>query len=158
MNKAHYHLLFNHLPIIIPILGVLVMVGGILVRSEIVKRTSYLIFIFGALCTAPAFFSGEGAEELVEDMPGIGHAIIHTHEEAAETFAFLSYALGSLSVLGLWSNWKRKSFSSIVMFVTLGFSLVVLYLAKQTGTTGGEIRHTEIRSGEAVKEQESERD
>jgi len=155
MNEAHYHLLFNHLPIIIPIIGFLVMIGGILIRSEIVKRTAYLIFIFGALCTVPAFFTGEGAEEVVEDMPGIGKAIIHAHEEMAETFAFLSYALGALSVLGLWSNWKKKSFSMIVMFVTFGFSMAVLFLAKETGTTGGEIRHTEIRNVESSVNQDT---
>jgi len=155
MNEAHYHLLFNHLPIIIPIIGFLVMMGGILIRSEIVKRTAYLIFIFGALCTVPAFFTGEGAEEVVEDMPGIGKAIIHAHEEMAETFAFLSYALGALSVLGLWSNWKKKSFSMIVMFVTFGFSMAVLFLAKETGTTGSEIRHTEIRNVESSVNQDT---
>jgi hypothetical protein len=30
------------------------------------------------------------------------------------------------------------------------FALVVLFLGKETGTTGGEIRHPEIREGFAV--------
>jgi len=37
MNGAHYHLVVNHLPIIIPVIGLLVLIGGFIVQSEIVK-------------------------------------------------------------------------------------------------------------------------
>lgn len=150
MNDAHLHLISNHLPIIIPMIGLLVMIGGFIFQSEIVKRTAYFIFILGALSTIPAFFTGEGAEEIVENLPGIDEKYMEIHEEAAETFAWLSYLLGGLSLLGLWANWKEKSFSNILSVAVIIFSLVVLFFAKQTGTTGGEIRHTEIRTGVAV--------
>ena len=58
----------------------------------------------------------------------------------------LSYLLGALSLVGLWVNWKKKKFANIVSYITILFSVVVLYVAKETGTTGGEIRHPEIRS------------
>ncbi|MFN8273402.1 MAG: hypothetical protein U0X58_00815 [Flavobacteriaceae bacterium] len=38
--------------------------------------------------------TGEGAEEMVEDMPGVGHAIIHEHEEAAEGFGGFDVRIG----------------------------------------------------------------
>jgi hypothetical protein len=53
-------------------------------------------------------------------------------------------------VVGLWASWKGKSFAKLLSFVILALSLVVLFLGKQTGTSGGEIRHTEIRSGQTV--------
>ena len=146
MNDAHLHLVFNHLPIIVPAIGLLLMIGGFIFRSEVVKRTSYCIFVLGALCTIPAFSTGEGAEEVVEHLQGIDEKFIEIHEEVAETFALLSYILGGVSMLGLWSNFKKKSFSNILALITIVFSIVVLFFAKQTGTTGGEIRHTEIRS------------
>lgn len=49
MNQAHFHLMVNHLPIILPIAGVVVLVGGMFVRSEIVKRMAYLLFTIGAV-------------------------------------------------------------------------------------------------------------
>ncbi len=147
MNPAHNHLLFNHLPIIIPIVGVLVMLGGIVIKSAVTQRTAYLIFILGALCTIPAFSTGEGAEEVLEHMEGISGQHIHNHEEIAETFAMLSYALGLISLIGLWASWKRKSFSMVICILTVLFSGIVLFFARQTGTSGGEIRHTEIRDG-----------
>lgn len=146
MNAAHFHLVVNHLPIIVPIIGLLVMLGGLILKSEVIKRTAYAIFILGAIATVPAFVSGEGAEEVLEKMQDVSHKLIHEHEEKAETFALLSYVLGLIAIVGLWSNWKKKSFASVVSYVTVLLSFVVLFFAKQTGTSGGEIRHPEIRT------------
>jgi len=147
MNDAHFHLVVNHLPIIFPVVGVIVMIGGIIFRSEAVKRMAYVIFILTAFATIAAMSSGEGAEEVVENIGGIEESFIESHEESAETFALLAYVLGAISLFGLWASLKRHKFSTIVSMITIAFALLVLYFAKQTGTTGGEIRHTEIRSG-----------
>ncbi|OIQ15824.1 MAG: hypothetical protein BM557_11030 [Flavobacterium sp. MedPE-SWcel] len=156
MNDAHFHLAVNHLPIIIPIIGVLIMLGGFITRSAIVKRTAYFVFILGALSTIPAAASGEGAEEIVEEMHIVSHDIIHEHEEVAETFILLSYALGGIALLGLWANFKNKSFATPISIATLLFSFVVIFFASKAGTTGGEIRHTEIREGATIDNSEHE--
>ena len=149
MNQAHFHLMVNHLPIIFPIVGAIVLIGGFILRSEIIKRVAYSIFILGAIATLPAFLSGEGAEEVVEKLPGVSESFIEPHEDIAKIFALLSYSLGAFSILALWSNWQQKSFKGIVSIVVLILSIVVLYFGKVTGTTGGEIRHTEIRANQA---------
>ena len=150
MNQAHFHLMVNHLPIILPIAGVVVLVGGMIVRSELVKRMAYLLFSIGAVAAFSAMTSGEGAEEVVENIAGVTENYIHEHEEKAEVFALISYILGALSLVGLWVSWKGKSYAKLLSFAILALSLVVLFLGKQTGTSGGEIRHTEIRSGQTV--------
>ncbi len=146
MNGAHWHLVVNHLPIIIPMIGLLVMIGALLFKSEILKRASYSIFILGALTAIAAFSSGEGAEEVVEEIQGVDEKFIKIHEEAGEIFAILMYLLGGVSILGLWLNWKGKSFSNPVVLLTLALALAALFYAQKTGTTGGEIRHIEIRN------------
>ena len=146
MNQAHFHLVVNHLPIIFPIVGLLILVGGIIFRSEIIKRAAYFIFIIGSLSALVAMNSGEGAEEIAENLPGVTDGIIHEHEEAAELFASVGYLLGVVSLLALWANWKKKGFSTILSYCVLLISLIIIILGKQAGTTGGEIRHTEIRT------------
>jgi uncharacterized membrane protein len=146
MNGAHWHLVLNHLPIIIPMVGLLIMLVGFFLESDLLKRTAYGIFILGALTAIAAFSTGEGAEEVIEEIAGIDEQLIKVHEEAAEIFAILLYVLGGISLIGLWANWKKQPFSKVISFVTIVFSLIVLFYAKQTGTTGGEIRHTEIRA------------
>jgi uncharacterized membrane protein len=148
MNGAHWHLVLNHLPIIIPAVGLLIMFGGVVLKSEILKRAAYCIFILGAITAIAAFSTGEGAEEVVEELAGIDERMIKVHEESAEIFAILLYVLGGVSLLGLWASWKEKSFSNAIVFVSLLLTLIALFYAKETGTTGGEIRHTEIRNTE----------
>ena len=150
MNEAHWHLVVNHLPIIFPVVGVIVMVTGLISKSEAVKRTAFMIFIFGALAAIAAMSTGEGAEEVAEKISGVSENYIESHEETAETFAILSYILGGISLFGLWASFKQRTFSNIIAIGTLVFAIVVLFFAKQTGTTGGEIRHTEIRTGNNV--------
>lgn len=150
MNGAHWHLVVNHLPIIFPVVGIIVLVTGLISRSEAVKRTACMIFIIGALTSIAAVTSGEGAEEVVEKISDVTENSIQNHEETAEIFAILTYILGGISLLGLWASFKQKTFSNILAIGTLVFAIAVLFFAKQTGTSGGEIRHTEIRSGNNV--------
>lgn len=147
MNDAHFHLVVNHLPIIFPLVGVIILITGLIAKSEAVKRTAYLVFSIGAITTIAAMTSGEGAEEVVENINGVSESFIEKHEEAAELFSILSYFLGGLSLIGLWASFRQKTFSSIVSIAVLGMAFIVLVFAKQTGTTGGEIRHDEIRGG-----------
>lgn len=157
MNQAHFHLVVNHLPIILPIAGVLVLIGGIVFRSEIVKRMAYFLFAIGAVSALSAMTSGEGAEEIAETLPGVTDNVIHEHEESAELFALLSYVFGALSLFAMWASWKKKKISSLLTYLVLIFSLIVLFLGRQTGTTGGEIRHTEIRSDQSSIQSETDR-
>lgn len=151
MNGAHWHLVVNHLPIIFPLIGVVVMVTGFISKSDAVKRTALMIFMLGALAAIAAMTTGEGAEEVVENISGVTENYIEQHEETAETFALLSYILGGISLIGIWTSYQRKKIFSVISIVTVVFALLVLFFAKQTGTTGGEIRHTEIRSGNNIQ-------
>ena len=108
MNGAHWHLVVNHLPIIFPVVGAIVMITGLISKSEAVKRTAFMIFIIGALTVIAAMTTGEGAEEVVENINGVSENYIENHEETAETFAFLSYILGGISLFGLWVDKPGK--------------------------------------------------
>jgi hypothetical protein len=52
-----------------------------------------------------------------------------------------------LSLIALWLNWKQNKLASLFSLGVLTLALGALYMGKQTGTSGGEIRHTEIRTG-----------
>jgi hypothetical protein len=55
------------------------------------------------------------------------------------------YGLGILSILGLVANLKKHSKTAIVSYVVLVLAIGSAVLSKNVGTSGGEIRHTEIR-------------
>jgi uncharacterized membrane protein len=146
MNNAHYHLVVNHLPIITPLLGAMILLGGIILKNNTVKKTALVVFIFGSIAAFLAMYTGEGAEEIVEKIQGVSEDLIKNHEELAEKFALANYLLGFVSLIGLWVGWKKESFFNLISILVLVISFGVLFLAKQTGTSGGEIMHPEIRT------------
>lgn len=147
MNTAHLHLMLNHLPIIGTLIGTLVLVSGfILKNNNIIKQTALGIFVFSALAAIPAFFTGEGAEDLVEGLPGVSEVFIETHEELAKTFLIAVIILGILSLVTfVLSGWYKSKLANVFFVIVLVTSIGVNFLGKNVGTSGGEIRHTEIR-------------
>jgi uncharacterized membrane protein len=145
MNDAHLHMVVNHFPIIGTILGLGILIVGVLLKNNTVKNTAYCLFIVAAIFAVFSMGTGEGAEEMVEDMPNIGKQIIHEHEEMAEKLALVLYALGIVSLLGLYLNAKKHAKANLVSFLAIVIALIGVFFAQQTGTSGGEIRHTEIR-------------
>ncbi|MEC5166490.1 putative membrane protein [Flavobacterium sp. PL11] len=145
MNDAHWHLVVNHFPIIGTIFALGILVVGLFLKNNSVKNTAYVIFIFSAIFALISVQTGEGAEEIVEDFPGIGKAIIHEHEELAEKLAIVLYLLGGISVLGIILNVKNHAKAKFISIVTVIIAIPTVYLSTLVGTSGGEIRHTEIR-------------
>lgn len=146
MNDAHLHLIVNHLPIVGLLIGILVLVAGFILKKQEVKLTALGIFVFSALASIAAFYTGEGAEEVVENLAGISETLIHTHEEYAESFFTLTLVLGGISLLGFVAELKKFKYANYLILLVLFLALADGVLATYVGTSGGEIRHTEIRS------------
>ena len=146
MNDAHLHLVVNHFPIIGTIFGFGIVVAGLIFKNNSVKNVAYILFIVAAIFAAFSMGTGEGAEELVEKMPNVGKQIIHEHEELAEKLALVLYTLGLISLLGLYTNFKNHIKSKLISYLALAIAAVGVFLAQQVGTSGGEVRHTEIRT------------
>ena len=147
MSQVHLHLLITHLPIFGSILGAFVLGYGIWSKSDHTKIAAYFLFIISAIGTGIAYLTGEGAEEAVENLPGVAESIIGQHEE------FAMYALVSLIVLGIASlmaiyvTIKKSSFTKTASMLTLFISLISFALIARTGYLGGQIRHTETTTG-----------
>nr|WP_294776289.1 DUF2231 domain-containing protein [uncultured Flavobacterium sp.] len=152
MNDAHLHMLVNHFPIIGTIFGLGILIAGIVLKNNAVKNTAFVLLIVSAVFGFAAMSTGEGAEELVEDMPSVGKDIIHEHEELAEKFILVLYVTGAFALLSLIASVKKHSKAALFGWITLLLAVVSVVLVKEVGTSGGEIRHTEIRANAANPE------
>lgn len=146
MNDAHLHMVVNHFPIVGTIVAIGILIAGLLNKNQSIINTAYVLFIIGAVFGILSMNTGEGAEELVEDMPGIGWKIIHEHEELAEKMALLLDVLGILSLVGFYFQYKNNPKQKLVSYLLLVLSIASLFVIQKVGTSGGEIRHTEIRN------------
>lgn len=156
MNDAHYHLLVNHLPIVGLMIGVLILITGLLLHKTQVKLTALGIFVFSAVASIFAFYTGDGAEEVVENLVGVSETLIHNHEEYAETFLIFTLILGSISILTFIAVIKKVKYVQYLMLLILILAFADGMLATFVGKSGGEIRHTEIRSNTHMILMESE--
>jgi uncharacterized membrane protein len=150
MNYAHLHLVLNHLPVVGIIIGILTLLVGFILKKEEVQLTALGIFVFSGITSIAAFYTGEEAEDVVENLAGISETLIHTHEEYAETFYSLSLILAGVSLLAFIAVLRKLKFAKYLVILTLLIGLAAGILAKYTATSGGEIRHPEIRSNANV--------
>lgn len=146
MDAVHLHLLSNHVPIIGAFLGAVVLVVGMIRKSPPTLAAAYWVFIIAAVVGLAAYFSGEGAEEAVEHLPGVSHDIIEAHEDIAKFTLIAMGLLGGLSIFGLLRSKNHfdniKTLATVILLVAIASFGVGVY----TGLTGGQIRHTEVRS------------
>lgn len=150
MDATHLHLLLNHFPIIGTVLGVGLMAYGYLTSSDQVKKSALWTWFVMALIAIPVFLTGEPAEESIEGIAGVSEGLIEEHEEAATVAIWLMEALGLLSLVALVFSKTKDSLSKPLVLVSTVLGLVVFGAMARTGYLGGQIRHSEIRSGVAA--------
>lgn len=144
MNDAHLHLIVNHLPIVGVLIGILVLIAGLLFKKSDIKLTALGILIFSSIMSAFAFYTGEGAEEVIEDIAGISETLIHEHEEMAESFFILTLVLGAVALVAFIIEVRKHKYAKYFILLTLALAIADGILGKFVGTSGGEIRHPEI--------------
>lgn len=147
MNDFHLHMMANHLPTVLPAVGMVVVLVAFLMRSAVAQRFGYGIIVCAALSAPIAGSSGERIEHEVERFAGVAPGAVHDHEEAVELFVPVLFGLGALSLVGLVVSWRmpdRRKLQVGLVAGTMILGFVVMGLAYRAGETGGLIRHPEI--------------
>jgi hypothetical protein len=105
-----------------------------------------LIFtVIVALWAIPSYLTGEPAEEIVEDMPGISEDLIHEHEEFAEkAFIFIEVVGGIALIALIGGRFNKKLGNTLAVFTLIGL-IAGGGLIAWTANLGGKIHHQEIR-------------
>jgi uncharacterized membrane protein len=147
LNGAQLHLLINHFPVLIPLLGAPVLALGLLRRSETLRDVGGAFLVFGALAAIPVYLTGQPAESVIKNYPGTSRMLIHDHEGVA-LFALIwaelsgAAALALLLFARLGKPLARRSWPWVAVIL---LSLVTFIVMARTAHLGGLIRHEEIR-------------
>ena len=147
MNQTYLHLIFSHLPIFGSILGGLVLAHALWTKSNQTKIAAYYLLIISSIGAGVSYLTGEGAEETIENLQVVSESIIEKHEDFALYALIGLIILGLSSLVGLFVTLKKHSLTRVVAIFTLVLSLISFGLVARTGYLGGQIRHSEIRSG-----------
>ena len=143
LKSPYSHLVINHLPIFLLIMGCFLLLFGFLFKNGLVKRLALSLFVFAGIAAFLSMNTGEGAEEIVEGLEKTSGTFIHQHEEHAETFSLVTYLF--VSLLAMWLSWKKNKRSNALSIGLALLAIFAIYLGIKTATSGGEIMHKEIR-------------
>lgn len=109
--------------------------------------TVALVFtILLSLVTIPVYPTGEPAEEVVENLPGIAKGLIDQHEEQAEIDFILVEVTGAIALITLIVRWYSGELGQKLTILTLVALILTGGLLVWTVNLGGKIRHPEINS------------
>ena len=150
MNEAHLHITLVHGPVAGIIFGVIILAIALWRRNDLLARVSFTTFLVVGLLAVALYFTGEGAEEIVEELAGVSHDVIEAHEEAAVPAMWGAIILAAGSLAGL-LGFRRKSIPAWLMTTVLVASLIVSGLIGWAANLGGKINHPEIRSEQTVQ-------
>ncbi len=156
MNPAHLHLLLNHFPILGALFAAGVLLAGVALNDRKINQVGLVSLVIFTLLTLPAFFSGEGAEEILEEIPGISHAAIHDHEEMAELGLWVMVFAGVVALVGFILQWRKEHLHRPMSVIALVAALAAFGVMTRVGLSGGEIRHPEIVKPLAAPEGDSD--
>jgi uncharacterized membrane protein len=148
MNWVHLHLALNHIPVFGSLFVLIVLVIGLIKRSDELKRTSLWLFFVLVLISIPIKFTGDFAYEKTSDEAWMSTPIAEAHEEAADQATTGVFLLGITAALGLFRGRGKRTIPTWVYATTLILAVATFVLTARTANLGGQIRHTEIRAAE----------
>ena len=149
MNSVQVHLALTHVPVILSIAGLLMLIVSFFLKNSTITKTSYILILIAGIAAIPVFYTGEGTEEAIENLPGVSGALIEKHEDLAKLSMISITTAGLLSLLALFTfKWQKAA--GIFKVVILIIAIITGGLMAQTAQLGGQVRHTEIRSSVAL--------
>ena len=155
MDALHFHLIITHLPVFASILGALVLGYGMGKESRPTREIAYLLLLLAGVGAVLSNVSGENAEHLAENIPGIAESSIELHEESVGLVLWLLIPCALASAAGLWAGWKKPDMEKRFALLALALSLLGFAATARTAWLGGQIRHTEITGESSGSARES---
>ena len=150
MSWAHIHLALNHVPVIGLPIAVVLLGWAMIRRSAELTRASFVLLLVLASLTLLVQLTGEPAEDLVEGLPGVLDSMVERHEEAALIGTIGMAVLGLLALFGWWWSRAERRLARWYPAVMLVIGVLVTGYMGWVANLGGQIRHSEIRPGQAA--------
>jgi len=148
MNPAQLHLVFTHLPIVGLGFAILFNLVAVIRKSEELQKLSLWVYVLLGVFGLLAYLTGDGAEEIMKTYPGITEDMIDPHENMALLFLIGLMITSAFSLIGLYLTRKKVNLLKRFNLILLIAGLLLSLLAFKTGSTGGAIRHIEVKQGE----------
>lgn len=145
MDAAQVHLALTHVPVVLSFAGLIMLIVALLRKNDALTKTALYVLLLAGIFAVPVYFSGEGAEEVIEHLPGVSETVIEEHEEFASLGMGIVASCGLISLIGL-LVYKKHQFVKYLKVAILLFAIVSATAMAWTAHLGGQVRHPELKS------------
>ena len=148
MNWPYLHILINHFPIVLTVVGTAALIVALIVRRRVVWLYALATLTLAGLAIYPVYFTGDEAGDALRGTWYIVDAAVKEHDAAA-TFGLVSILImGAVSAYTWWRRVRREpttlppTWLRVVVTVITVWALSVI---ARTAYLGGKIVHESPR-------------
>ncbi|MCG3150127.1 MAG: hypothetical protein PCFJNLEI_03605 [Verrucomicrobiae bacterium] len=156
LRKPEYvHVLLNPLPVYALAMGVLALGIALLMRSRPAQVVALIVVLVGSASAYPVLRYGQRGYDRVYAMSNSDAQLwLDQHMHRAERFVFAFYLTGLLAVAALGALWKIPQAALPLAIATILIATVSIGIGGWISHAGGQVRHSEFRSGPPPKADE----
>ena len=149
--KAEYvHVLLNPLPVYGLAVGVLALIGGLFARSEPARIVGLLLIVVCSAAAWPTMHYGQhGYNHLQPQLDTESQQWLDVHMDRAERFIYAFYLTALLGIAALVAQKKFAQIATVLTSLTLVSATISLGIGGWISRAGGQVSHSEFRTGEA---------
>jgi len=144
MNWPYIHIMINHFPIILTVVGSAVLLLALIVRQRGLWLYALATLTLAGLSVYPVFFAGDRAADAVQHTWYIVRSAVEEHDGAAGWALVSLLLMGAASAYAWWRMLRRELASlppvwlrvMVTILAAWGLSVVI-----RTAYLGGEIVH-----------------
>lgn len=103
------HILINHFPVILTIVGTAVALLALFVRKRGVWLYATATLVLAGISVVPTFFTGDPAAEQLRDTWYVTRQAIREHDAAAEWTLWGLIIMGAIAAYAWWRAWRRET-------------------------------------------------
>ena len=146
-QPEYVHVLLNPLPVYGLLISWIALIAALISKSRRAHIVALILVFITSISAWPVFeFGQQGYDRVLAMTDDDGHAWLDEHEERAEKFIYVFYALAALSVAAIVVplRWPKSTVPLAVAVILLGAAALAsgCYIAH----AGGKIRHREFRN------------
>jgi uncharacterized membrane protein len=109
LDWIHIHLMVNHFPIVLSLIGALATLAALIRKRSSIWTYAAATLVLAGLSAPVALLTGQRAEHEAEKLSFVTEKAIHQHEERAEVAMWLTVAAGVSAIIALWraqAKWR----------------------------------------------------
>lgn len=144
MNWPYLHILINHFPIILTVVGTAAVLLALVVKHRGVWLFALAMLTLAGLAIYPTFYTGDEAGHALRDTWYVVREMVKEHEESADFALPAVLVMGAASAYAWWRMLRREVTGLPPVWLRIVVALLAVFtlsVVARTAYLGGQIIH-----------------